>query len=169
MRSPDGEQDLVIRYRQHGPQHISKIGDEGRLTPEQARSEAKKLLGRVEAGADPIAERRAERAVRTFTDVGGFLALHVAAKRKGRTGEEYRRLLHLHILPAIGSRRIRDIRRADVARLHSKLAATPYQANRTRDVISAIWNGLRGGMKSRPSITRQGALSGAASKAASKS
>lgn len=68
------------------------------------------------------------------------MRLHVGAKRKGRTAEEYERILQAHIIPAIGSKRIVDVRRADVARLHAKLADAPYQANRALAVISAAWN-----------------------------
>jgi integrase len=111
------------------------------LTPEEARSQAKVLLGQVEQGADPVEERRKARAVRTFRDVAqDFMRLHVAKKRKGNTDDAYRRALDLHILPAVGPKRIADLRRADVARLHSKLSASPYQANKALAVISAIWN-----------------------------
>jgi integrase len=33
-----------------------------------------------------------------------------------------------------------DVRRADVARLHAGLVRTPYEANRTLAVVSAVWN-----------------------------
>jgi integrase len=33
-----------------------------------------------------------------------------------------------------------DVRRADLARLHSKLADRPYEANRMLAVVSAVWN-----------------------------
>ena len=79
--------------------------------------------------------------MRTFNAVAtDFLALHVATKRKGRTGDEYARILKGYILPAIGSMRIVDVRRADVAKLHSKLSASPYQANRAVALVSAVWN-----------------------------
>ena len=77
----------------------------GGLTPDEARSQAKTLLGAVETGADPIEERRAARAVRTFRELAeDFMRLHVATKRKTRTGQEYQRLLDLHVLPAVGGR-----------------------------------------------------------------
>jgi integrase len=68
------------------------------------------------------------------------MRLHVAAKRKGRTHEEYERVLKLHILPSLGSRRITNIERKDVARLHSNLADRPVVANRSLAVISSIWS-----------------------------
>jgi integrase len=138
---PSGKKVYVAQFRKDGRSRRATIGEHGRLTPDEARSQAKTILGAVETGADPIAERRAAREVRTFKAVAAdFLSLHVATKRKGRTGDEYRRILQAHILPAIGSKRIVDVRRADVARIHGKLADTPYEANRALAVISAVWN-----------------------------
>ncbi len=137
---PSGKKVYVCQYRQGGRSRRANIGEHGRLTPDEARSEAKKLLGVVETGADPIEARRGARAVRTFGEVADdFLSLHVATKRKSRTGAEYRRILKTIVLPAIGSNRIIDVQRADVARLHGKLAGTPYEANRALAVVSAIW------------------------------
>ncbi|HXW71992.1 MAG TPA: site-specific integrase [Methylocella sp.] len=138
---PSGKKVYVTQYRRAGHSRRAAIGEHGRLTPDEARSEAKKLLGLVEAGADPIAERRKERELRTFGAVADdFLVSHIAAKRKGRTSSEYRRILQGRIVPAFGSKRIVDVRRSDVAKLHAKLASTPYEANRALALISAVWN-----------------------------
>ena len=119
---PTGRKVYVVQYRQAGRSRRATIGEHGRLTPDEARSEAKKLLGVAEAGSDPIAERRKDRAIRTFGQVAkDFLTLHVATKRKARTGNEYRRILRTCIPPAIGSKRIVEVRRGDVVRLHAKL------------------------------------------------
>src|ERR1700730_842023 len=82
---PSGKKIYVVQYRQAGRSRRATIGEHGRLTPDEARSEAKKLLGVAEIGADPIEARREARAVRTFGGVANdFLALHVATKRKAR-------------------------------------------------------------------------------------
>jgi integrase len=137
---PSGKKVYVCQYRQAGRSRRANIGEHGRLTPDEARSEAKKLLGAIEGGSDPIAERRAAREARTFGEVAeDFLNLHVATKRKARTGVEYRRILRTRILPVLGAKRILEVRRADLARLHATLVSTPYEANRTLAVISAVW------------------------------
>jgi integrase len=138
---PTGRKFYVVQYRQHGRTRRTTIGEHGRVTPAEARSEAKKLLGDVEKGADPIAQRKAARAVRTFAEVAeDFLTSLVLRKRKPGTLRGYREMLDRHILPAIGSRRVVDVRRADMAKLHAKMANTPSRANRAVALVSAIWN-----------------------------
>ena len=138
---PTGKKVYVAQYRQNGRSRRSNIGEHGRLTPDEARSEAKKLLGVVETGADPIAARREARAVRTFGEVAeDFMRLHVSAKRKNRTETSYREVLEKHVYPGLKSRRIIEVRRVDMAKLHSAMKATPSAANRVLAVVSSIWN-----------------------------
>jgi integrase len=136
-----GKKVYVAQYRQNGRSRRVAVAEHGRVTPDEARVMAKKLLGAVEDGVDPIEQRRAARGVRNFREVAEeFMRVHVEAKRKGRTHEEYERLLRLHIFPALGSRRVVDVRRADVARLHAKLSNSKGAANRCLALISSTWN-----------------------------
>ncbi|BGE86299.1 MULTISPECIES: site-specific integrase [Methylosinus] len=137
---PSGRKTFIVQCKRNGRSQKVKIGVFGPTTAEQARAQALNLLGAIEAGADPVAERRAARAVRTFRQVAeDFMAQHVLTKRKPRTAESYRCLLDKYVLPELGAKRIVEIGRADVARLHSNLGTTPRQANAAVSVISAIW------------------------------
>ncbi len=138
---PSGKKVYVAQYRQNGRSRRANIGAHGRLTPDQARSEAKKLLASVETGADPIQARREARAVRTFVEVAeDFMCQHVAAKRKSRTEASYREVLEKHVYPAVKSRRIVDVGRPDMVALHNSMKATPSVANRALAIVSSIWN-----------------------------
>src|ERR1019366_7138086 len=136
-----GKKVYYAQFRKAGRSRRIALGAHGRLTADQARSEAKKLLGMIETGVDPIEERRAARARRTFNEVAAqFMEQHVRKKRKGRTGQEYERLIRLHLSPAFGSRRLSDIKRTDVACRHASLADRPFAANRCLALLSSIWN-----------------------------
>jgi hypothetical protein len=135
-----GRKTYCVQYRQLGRTRRASIGEHGRLTPDEARSEAKKLLGDAARGLDPTATRKAARAVSLFREIAGeFMRAHIAAKRKPLTFESYKTLLRLHILPAIGALRMTEIRRAHISKMHSG-AAHPGAANRALTVVSSIWN-----------------------------
>jgi integrase len=138
---PGGTKTYVVQYRRGGRTHRVAIGEHGRLTPDEARSEAKKLLGAVEQGVDPVAVRRAEGAIRLFREVAlEFLELHVKQKRKSRTHEAYSVLLRRHVLPALGGLRITEVRRIHVTKMQTNMRVTPGAANRAVSLVSAVWN-----------------------------
>jgi integrase len=138
---PSGSKVYVVQYRQNGKSRRMKLGEHGRLTPDEARSRAKEVLGDVEKGKDPIEERRAKRTEQPFRQLAdGYMRLHVAVKCRPRTRVEYERLLRLHILPALGSKSVSQVSKAEVARLHAQMANTPAAANRCVALIDSVWN-----------------------------
>lgn len=138
---PSGKKVYVAQYRKDGVSRRISIGEHGRLTPDEARSEAKAILGAVEKGGDPIKDRRDARGVRTFGQIAGeFMSNHVAAKRKPLTQASYQEVLDKHVLPKFGNRRVTELTRRDLVSLHHAMNETPSAANRVLAVISSVWN-----------------------------
>lgn len=141
-----GSKSYIVHYRigsgRGAPLRKLTIGKHGApWTPEKARGEAKRLLGMVESGADPAADKIARREAPTISDLAErFLAEHAEAKRKISTATEYRRLLHRIVLPVLGKRKVVDVTRHDVGKLHHSLRDGPYQANRVLAVLSKMFN-----------------------------
>ena len=141
--TPAGNKVYILQYRKGGrgtPTKRVTIGRHGALTPDQARKEAARLSGAIANGADPAAVRTADKTAPTITALAErFVAEHVATKTKARTAVEYRRLIDSVVLPAIGRKRVRDVTRADISRLHHDHRATPYAANRALAVLSKMF------------------------------
>ena len=142
-----GAKSYIVRYRPGGggrsaPLRTLTIGSHGSpWTPDGARGEAKRVLELVRQGKDPAADHSAHREAPTVKELADrFLTEHVEAKRKSSTATEYRRLLDKLILPALGKKKLSDVSRADVAKLHHSLRASPYQANRVLAVLSKMMN-----------------------------
>jgi len=77
-----------------------------RVSPEQAREAAGKLLAGVELGADPAAAVAAERAALPFQKAAeAYIKEHVRAKRKSSTADLYDGFLRRHIAPHLGSKK----------------------------------------------------------------
>src|SRR6266513_5606436 len=141
-----GSKSYIVHYRagtgRGAPLRKVTIGKHGSpWTPDMARSEAKRLLGLVESGIDPGADKLARQEAPTVSELAErFLAEHADAKRKASTAAEYRRLLDRIILPALGKRKVADVTRQDLAKLHHGLRQTPYQANRLLAVLGKMFN-----------------------------
>jgi integrase len=140
-----GAKVYVIRYRagtgRDAPMKRYTIGKHGSpWTAETARAEAKRLLALVAQGKDPAGAKAAAKAAPTVAEFAArFLAEHAEAKRKASTATEYRRLLDKIIIPALGKRKVGDVTRAEIAKLHNANWETPYQANRTLAVLSKMF------------------------------
>ncbi len=140
-----GVRSYVVKYRAGGgraaPTRRMTLGALGKLTPDEARKLAKATLGAVAHGADPAAEKGAERRGATLKELAElFLAEHVEAKRKASTAAHYRDVLERLVLPELGSRKAEKITVADIAKLHAKQHAHPYQANRVLAVVGSLYS-----------------------------
>jgi integrase len=138
---PTGAKSFVLVYRTTaGKQQWLTIGKLGKVTPAQARAEAKRLLGDVVKGEDPQGERSAARAALTMGQLfDRFLRDHVTRKAKPlkpRTAAEYRRIVEKQLRPALGRIKVAELVAADVERLHRAMGATERAANHALAVLS---------------------------------
>lgn len=142
---PSGARSYVVVYRRAGhgrgaPVKRVTIDAVGKITPDEARKAAKRILGSIAHGADPAGERASDRRAATLGDLAAaFLAEHVEAKRKPATAAKYRYVVEAFIIPALGKLKPADVTRAAVARLHHDNAERPTIANYIVAVLSAIY------------------------------
>lgn len=138
---PSGRKQFVLQYRFGRTARRMTLGRFGAITPDQARRLVLEAFTKLSNNVDPQTEKRNQRTALTVRDLAvRFEEEHIAVHIKTSTAKEYRRNLKLFILPAIGSMRIADVARADVAKFHHDWRHKPYQANRNIEIISKMFN-----------------------------
>jgi integrase len=140
-----GGMSYIVQYKsgtgRGAPTRRVTLGAIGKMTPEQARKAAKKVLGTVAHGDDPAADKARERRNLPLSDViDAFLADHVDVKRKATTATAYRDILERIVKPPLGQMKPEKVTRQDIVRLHSSLRKTPYQANKVLAVIGSLYS-----------------------------
>jgi integrase len=137
-----GSKVYVISYRIGRRKRRYTLGKHGApWTPDTARKEAHRLLTLAGSGVDPMEMKTAGRKAPTMRELAErFLLEHVEAKRKASTAKLYRGILDKVVVPALGSRAVSEVTRADLATLHHRLRRTPTHANRTLLVVSKMMN-----------------------------
>lgn len=143
---PSGKRSYIVQYRSRGRSRRYTIGLHGLWTPETARREAKALLGRAAHGGDPAEEREEERKALTIkqlceqyiADMESGLILGKGGRPKKETtiATDVGRLRR-HIVPLLGTRRVRDITKPDMNNLMKDIIA-----GKTR--VTVMTNKLRG-------------------------
>lgn len=138
---PTGRKSFVITYHFRGRQRFFTLGRYGEMTLQQARAEALQLLGRCRKGDDPAGERHADRIAPTMADLADrHIREHAKLKNKERSADRDRRAWDRCVLPRFGDRKVKDITRADIARLIVDMAETPAMANKVVTLLSKAFN-----------------------------
>lgn len=120
-----GKRSYVIQYRLAGRSRRFTIGLHGVWTPERARQEAKALLGRVAQGEDPAEEKQFDHksiSVKELCDLylsdlqaGLILGKGGRPKKPGTVISDIGRIKR-HIVPLLGTRRVKDLTKADITK-----------------------------------------------------
>ena len=137
-----GKMTFICQFR-NSQGRIRKItlGAYGRMTPHEARIEARSVLAAVDKGEDPAANRDAVKKAPTMKEFAErYLREHAALKKKARSISQDKSMLDNIILPALGNQKLQGITRNDVTRLHYSLRKTPYRANRVLALLSKMFN-----------------------------
>ena len=135
---PGGKRSFVLSYRTAERKRLLTIGTYGVLTLDQARSQARAELAKIETqGADPVGDREKDRRGETMGDLcQTYMDRHGNAKK---SGEEDRRRINRHILPRWRALKVKALTRQDVAKLHTQIGATaPYEANRVINLLQTM-------------------------------
>jgi integrase len=136
-----------FNYYINGVRKQVKIGRHGTVaadgitcwTLDTARREAKRLAGLVAQGIDPKAERHGKGAPTVKELFDRYMADHVMRLRKDGTAREYEGVFKKHLSAPLGHRKVADITRADIEKLHGELHRTPSTANLCLAVLSAMF------------------------------
>ena len=131
----------LLDYRnEYGRKKRFTVGRYGILAPEQARKKAHNLFATISNGADPNADRRRKRDVQTVSELAEtYIERH--AKQTKRTWAEDQRRLTKYILPALGSRPLASVNRADISHLHDKIGRkAKVEANRVVALVSVMFS-----------------------------
>ena len=150
---PTNTKTYIVRYRpkglgRSGPRRFFKLGRHGDLTPDEAREQAKIVLGKVANGEDPAVSLKLERAALaesrhtlTFSKLSAlFMCEHAEILRKASTASLYEILLRKHIEPRLGAALAHNLTRADVTALHLSMKTNQITANRVLSLISTVYS-----------------------------
>ena len=138
---PSGRKAFVLSYRVNGRKRLFTVGTYGALTLDRARIKAQKLLGGLDDGSDPLEIRHAGRDAPTMAQLcDAYLVDYATGRKKASSLDQDRRLIARFVKPALGARKVANVTRQDVLRLHNSLRVTPYQANRMLGLLSKMMN-----------------------------
>lgn len=127
-----GKRSYVIQYRLGGRSRRFTIGLHGPWTPERARQEAKALMGRVAQGEDPAEEKQLDHksiSVKELCDLyladleaGLILGKGGRPKKPGTIVSDIGRIKR-HIVPLLGTRRVKDLTKAEITKAMKDIMA----------------------------------------------
>ena len=130
---PGGLKSFLIQFRnRQGRSRRLTVGKYGRLTPDEARREARRLLGDVERGLDPAERRSEEKNAITVGELcreylakaeAGLIIGRKGLPKKTSTLELDRGRIARHIVPLLGKKLLKDLTSPDVKRFLEAVAS----------------------------------------------
>ena len=127
-----GKRSYVLQYRALGRSRRYTIGLHGVWTAESARQEAKVQLGRVAQGDNPAEERQLDHKAITVKELcalyvndlnAGLILGKGGRPKKPTTVVTDTGRIERHIIPLLGTRRVKDLTKADINKVLKDIMA----------------------------------------------
>lgn len=140
--TPAGRKIFMLQYRTNaGERRKPAMGRFGELTVEQARSIAQDWLADVRKGKDPGAEKAALRNAPSVKELcTKFIEDYSKPKNRPRTVESNQGYIDHHIVPTLGTLKVREVTRSEVSSLITRMKKTPVAANRVLSCLRKMFN-----------------------------
>ena len=119
---PSGKRSYLVQYRIHGRTRRYTIGLHGPITPDKARTRAMALFSTIADGGDPAAEKHESQKSLTVAELCDLYFEAGCATKKPSTLATDRGRVEQHIKPLLGTKRVRAVTQADVARFLKDVA-----------------------------------------------
>lgn len=143
---PSGAKAFVLSYRAGGRKRLATLARCSEMSLRQARERAGAELLRIREGeTDPLDRRREAREAPTVANLWERFETEFAPDRIAvgrmteRTLTEYRKATRRHLLPALGQKRVADVKRGDIERMVKGMASTPSARNRLLALTSRLF------------------------------
>lgn len=133
-----GKRSYLVQYRAAGRTRRYTIGLHGPWTAETARKEARILLGRIAQGENPSEERQLDAKAVTVKELcqryvedaeNGLILGKGRLPKKASTLAIDKSRIHRHIVPLLGTRRVKDIASTDIVRFIRDVLAGKTKAD----------------------------------------
>ena len=136
---PSGAKVYVVQTRVFGRSKRITVGRHGKLSADQARKEAARIIARIKAGEPAtLAEPSAAPTVADLAE--RYEREYVAMHCKPQTVSHYGLMLRKHIVPGLGTLLVAEVERKHIMELQYGLRAMPTVANRAVDILVKMFN-----------------------------
>jgi integrase len=135
---PTNRKSWYAVYSRHGRSRWLYLGDADAIGLADARTLAAEAMLAVARGADPAAEKKAERSAGTFADLATKY-VDQYAKKNNKSWAQADALVRRHALPRWDQLQASSITRGDVKTMMTRIDA-PSVANQTLAAVSAIFS-----------------------------
>lgn len=118
-----GSRSWVVRVQKDGKRRDIGLGSAKKVSLSKAREKAAEVRSQIEAGLDPVAERRKRVSVPTFREAAAlFHSEQKKAWRNTKHADQWLSTLKTYAFPTIGDFRVNSV-----------------EASHVRDLLAAIW------------------------------